>query len=75
MLDRVWILAGVEGLVLLSYCIYLTWYYAAKGRTPFSVYLITIFSFFLGYMVIFMIPLDIYTVSYYRDSSHYISIS
>lgn len=58
-----WVVAGVEGLLLLLVCAYLTNYFAAKERTPFYVIVFTVLSLFLSFMLIFMIPLDIYTVS------------
>lgn len=63
-MEPIWIVAVIEGLLLLVYCIYLTWYYAAKDRTPRYVLVLTVISWFLGLMVIFIVPLDIYTVSF-----------
>jgi hypothetical protein len=59
----VWVVAGVETLLLLLICTYLTNFFAAKERTPFYVKVFTVLSLFLSFMLIFMIPLDIYTVS------------
>lgn len=61
-MEPIWIIAGVEGLILLIFCIYLTWYYAAKDRTPMYVLILSVICWFLGLMVVFLIPLDIYTV-------------
>jgi LMBR1-like membrane protein len=63
---QVTLVAGVECILLMLYCVYITWSYAAKGRTPLYVFILTITSFFLSFMIIFMIPLDIYTVRYYK---------
>jgi hypothetical protein len=54
--------AGVESLLLLLVCAYMTNYYAAKERTPFYVIVLTILSLFLSFMLVFVVPLDIYTV-------------
>jgi LMBR1-like membrane protein len=58
-----WVVAGVESVLLLLYCTYTTLNYAAKGRTPTYVIVLTVISWYLSFMVIFLIPVDIYTVS------------
>lgn len=63
MQNTIWVVALIEGLLLLIYCTYLAYNYAAKGRTPLCVYLVTVLCWFLGLMVIYLLPLDIYTVS------------
>ena len=60
---QVWLVAGVECILLLLICAYMTYYFAAKDRTPFYVIVLTTMSFFLSFMIIFLIPIDIYTVS------------
>lgn len=60
---QVWLLATIESILLLLYCGYMTWYYAAKGRTPLYVMIFTVISWYLSFMIIFLIPVDIYTVS------------
>lgn len=60
---QVWVVAGAECILLLLICAYMTYYFAAKDRTPFYVIVLTTTSFFLSFMIIFLIPIDIYTVS------------
>jgi hypothetical protein len=60
---QVWLVAGVESILLLLVCAYMTYHFAAKDRTPFYVIVLTTLSFFLSFMIIFLIPIDIYTVS------------
>lgn len=62
MKSTIWSIAIIESILVLVFCIYSTLNYAAKGRTPIYVYLFTIIGWFLGLMIIFLIPLDIYTV-------------
>jgi len=62
-MNEVWIIATVESVILLAYCIYTVHNYAAKDRTPFYVKALTVIGWLLGYMIILLIPLDIYTVS------------
>ncbi len=59
---QVWVVGSVESILLLLVCAYMTYNFAAKDRTPFYVILLTTLSFFLSFMIIFLIPLDIYTV-------------
>ena len=54
--------AAIESALLILYCSYMTWQYAAKGRTPIYVYVLTVVSLYLSFMIIFLLPLDIYTV-------------
>ena len=61
-MSAIWIVAGVEAILLLMYCAYLAWYYAAKHRTPLYVMILAVTCWFLGLMVIILIPLDIITV-------------
>ena len=68
-MEQIWLITLIEALLLLIYCIYMTWYYAAKDRTPFLVKLMTVIGWFLGFMIILIIPLDIFTVSKYQDNS------
>ena len=58
-----WVVAGVESVLLLLVCIYITYYYAALDRTPLYVMILNTVSMFLSFMLIFLIPIDIYTVS------------
>ena len=60
--NNVLIVGVVGSVLLLLFCIYSAWKYAAKGKTPLYVYILTTFSWFLSFMIILLIPLDIYTV-------------
>ena len=71
MKSTIWSIAIIESILVLVFCLYSTWNYAAKGRTPIYVYLFTIIGWFLGLMILFLIPLDIYTVSYIIISYYY----
>ena len=59
---QVWLVAAIESVLLLFYCVYKTWNYAAKNRTPRYVIVLTVISWYLSLMIIFLIPIDIYTV-------------
>ena len=61
--EQVWLVAGIESILLLVICAYMTYNYAAKDRTPFYVIVLTTLSLFLSFMIIFLIPIDIYTVN------------
>jgi hypothetical protein len=65
----VFIVGVIESVILLLFCAYAAWQYAAKDRTPWYVYALTIFSWFLSYMIIFLIPMDIFMVSCIRFST------
>jgi len=60
---EVWIITIVESLLILAYCIYLLHIYAAKDRTPLYVKILTVIGWLSGYLIILLIPLDIYIVS------------
>jgi len=62
-MEKIWIITLAEALLLLVYCIYMVWYYASKERTPFFAKATTVFGWFLGFMIILIIPLDIFKVS------------
>ena len=61
-MNQVWIITLVEAALLLVYCFYYTWFYANKERTPFLGYFFTILGWFLGFMMILIVPLDIFKV-------------
>ena len=60
--DAIWITILVESSILLLFCVYIVWWFAAKDRTPFYAYIVTVIGWFLGWIFVFLIPLDIYFV-------------
>jgi len=57
------LVAGIIGsILLLLFSAYSAWKYALRKRTPIYVYVLTTFSWFLSFMIIYLIPMDIYTV-------------
>ena len=56
----IWVIGLVESIVLLLFCLYMVWSYAAKDRTPTYIIILTVFSWFVGFMVMFIIPIDMY---------------
>lgn len=63
-MEKAWLITLIEAIILVIYCMYMTWYYAARDRTPFFAKFMTVLGWFLGFMIIITIPLDIYTVNY-----------
>ena len=61
-MNEIWIISAVESVILLATCIYMVHTYASK-KTPLYVKLLTVIGWLLGYMIILLVPLDIYTVS------------
>jgi len=64
---EVWIITIVESLLILAYCIYLLHIYAAKDRTPLYVKILTVIGWLSGYLIILLIPLDIYIYKTYGE--------
>ena len=59
---QVWLVGGIESLLIFLICAYMVNNYAAKDRTPTYVIILSTVSLFLSFMIIFLIPLDIYSV-------------
>lgn len=57
------IVAIVESALILLFATYMTYNYAAKGRTPLYVFFFTICSLFLSFMIVFVVPIDIFYVT------------
>jgi hypothetical protein len=55
----------VESSLIMLFCLYMTYNYAAKGRTPLYVYLLTVFSLFLSFMIVFVVPIDVFYVRFW----------
>lgn len=65
MADQVLLVAAIQGALLLLFCTYMIYSYAARGRTPFYVLLVSVASWFLAFMVIFLTPVDIFMVFHF----------
>lgn len=65
MADQVLLVASIEGALIFIFCACMIYNYAAIKRTPFYVFIVSICSWFLAFMVIFLIPMDIFTVCYF----------
>lgn len=63
MADQVLLVAVIESVLILLFCMYKIFNYAALKRTPIYVLLLSIASWFLSFMVIFIIPIDIFMVN------------
>ncbi|CDW71976.1 UNKNOWN [Stylonychia lemnae] len=61
-MNKIWIVALIEAILVLIYCTYLAQQYAAKDRTPLYVKALTVIGWFFGLTIIMLVPLDIYTV-------------
>lgn len=63
MLETISIITLVEGALLFLFCCYLTYEYANRETTPGFVLVLCTLGWLLGFMIILLIPLDIYSVS------------
>ena len=63
MLTEVYI-PSFEALIIFFIILYLVREYADRARTPTSVVIFTIISWFMSFSMVMFVPLDIYLVSY-----------